>query len=145
MRAITLWQPWAWLVSNGHKLVENRPWAPVVIRPGDRFAIHAGKRFSVGNWEGLLAVAENRGIVVPPEKNLPYGVILATAELVKTVRAVEDVEPFEQRIFYSDGAVGWILRDVRPLATPIACKGALGCWEVPAEIEAQILAAEGGK
>ena len=58
MRALTLWQPWAWLVANGHKLVENRPWAPspTALPPGHRFAIHAGKRYEVGKWGALLDV-----------------------------------------------------------------------------------------
>ena len=26
MKALTLWQPWAWAMASGMKLVENRPW-----------------------------------------------------------------------------------------------------------------------
>jgi hypothetical protein len=39
-------QPWAWLIVNGHKNIENRAWQPQ--NPGLRFRgpvlIHAGKR-----------------------------------------------------------------------------------------------------
>lgn len=41
-RALTLWQPWAWLVANGHKDLENRPigFSHKSIR--GQFWIHAG-------------------------------------------------------------------------------------------------------
>ena len=38
------------------------------------------------------------------------------------------------------GPVGWILADVRPLATPVPCKGAQGLWVVPPRIESIVLA-----
>ncbi len=47
MRALTLHQPWAWAVAAGHKVVENRTWAPSpkAVRLGDLFAVHAGKTY----------------------------------------------------------------------------------------------------
>jgi hypothetical protein len=39
MRTLSIRQPWAWLIVNGHKPVENRDWAtsfrgPVLIHAG---------------------------------------------------------------------------------------------------------------
>lgn len=45
MKALTLHQPWASLIAVGAKKIETRDWRPpVTIRPGTRFAIHAGKQ-----------------------------------------------------------------------------------------------------
>ena len=39
---------------------------------------------------------------------------------------------------YSPGRFAWLLGDIRPLASPIPCKGALGLWNVPNEILSQL-------
>lgn len=41
MRAISIMQPWAWLIVNGHKSIENRSWRCHVRGP---ILIHAGKK-----------------------------------------------------------------------------------------------------
>lgn len=38
--ALSIRQPWAWLIVNNHKPVENRSW-PTSFR--GRFLVHAGK------------------------------------------------------------------------------------------------------
>ena len=40
--ALSIQQPWAWLIVNGHKPVENRDW-PTRLR--GTIGIHAGKKF----------------------------------------------------------------------------------------------------
>jgi len=44
--ALSIMQPWAWLIAHGHKDIENRDWKP--YNPGlrfrGRFLIHTGKR-----------------------------------------------------------------------------------------------------
>jgi hypothetical protein len=40
LKALTLWQPWAWLVASGHKDIENRPRTTSHRGP---FLVHAGK------------------------------------------------------------------------------------------------------
>ena len=41
--------------------------------------------------------------------------------------------------WYIAGHFGWVLADVRVLPEPVKCKGALGLWTVPAEIERAIM------
>ena len=43
MRALTLYEPWATLIAEGHKQFETRNWRPPAARIGERIAIHAGK------------------------------------------------------------------------------------------------------
>ncbi len=43
MKGLSLWQPWAWLVVNGHKDIENRKWRlPRTFQVPQRVYIHAG-------------------------------------------------------------------------------------------------------
>ena len=41
---------------------------------------------------------------------------------------------------YSPGRFAWVLKNILPLPRPIPCKGALGLWIVPSDIEQQIRA-----
>src|SRR5690349_14501124 len=42
MKALSIRQPWAWLIVNGHKPVENRSWP---TKYTGKLLIHAGQRF----------------------------------------------------------------------------------------------------
>src|SRR5215472_1457845 len=42
MKALSVRQPWAWLIVNGYKPVENRNW---LTKFRGRLLIHAGQRF----------------------------------------------------------------------------------------------------
>ena len=44
MLALSIQQPWAWLIVNGHKGVENRDWD---TRQRGDILIHAGKKFDL--------------------------------------------------------------------------------------------------
>lgn len=127
MKALTLWQPWAFLVARGYKLVENRPWTPPKDLIGERFAIHAGKRFEVGDWEGLLDVALARGISIPNRADITLGAIIGTAKLECVVLAGDALG--DQRQWFA-GPFGWLLSDTRYLTEPVPWKGALGLWKV---------------
>lgn len=91
--------------------------------------------------------------------SLPLGAIVAVVDLVDCVstamlaqvreigRHRETVDVIWQmtdreRAFgdYSPGRYGWLLDDVQRLGEPVACTGRLGLWDVPAEVEARILA-----
>ena len=45
MKALSIMQPWAWLIANGHKDIENRSWPTRYRGP---VLIHAGKREDEG-------------------------------------------------------------------------------------------------
>ena len=45
MKVLSIRQPWAWLIVNGYKDVENRTWAAHRSMIGQRFLVHAGKSF----------------------------------------------------------------------------------------------------
>lgn len=125
-RALTLWQPWAHIVSLGEKLVENRPWSPPDWLIGKRFAIHAGKRWDDEGAKKIEQVLDRR----LTREDVAFGAILATAELytvVSTGHAARLTAGDGQEVWFS-GPYGWILRDVRMLKHPIPCRGFQGLW-----------------
>ena len=84
MKAITLWQPWATLLACGAKQYETRSWATEYRGP---IAIHAAKRrLDIQDLDGNMCIAtlESLQLVTATQmmKSLPYGCIIATAELV---------------------------------------------------------------
>lgn len=145
MRALSVQQPWAWAIAEGHKLVENRTWKPAddSAKPGERIAIHASAKED-GDFDrlyrDLLDVHGGPlppGIVVPTRGELAFGAVVATAKLRSFV-AVPDKLEEAQRAWFS-GPWGWVLEDVRRLSIPFPVKGALGLWHLSADATAEVL------
>lgn len=117
MRALTVLQPWAWLIIHGGKDVENRRW-PTEYR--GLLAIHAGRSaraLARSGWE-------------PPEGvELEFGKIIGVVELF-------DVLPLSKmgkKSHWAEGPWCWRLR--KPISIePVACRGQLGLWIPPAII-----------
>jgi hypothetical protein len=140
MRALTLIQPWATAILTLGKDVENRKWAPgrKLIKIGERFAIHAGKKIDKAAYDDLVLNVIGP-VEMPVPSELPTGVILGSVELAAiSGEWVDDDGPAElcMSARKSPWAVQgspawWVLRNPRLLATPIPCKGALGLWTVP--------------
>jgi hypothetical protein len=88
--ALSVWQPWAWLIVNGHKDIENRDWAPVEARIGKRFAIHAPKRrVTKAEYEAFLKIVRKKKIKGYPRSidEFEYGYIVGTAILDSVSRS----------------------------------------------------------
>jgi hypothetical protein len=88
MRAISLHQPWASAVALGAKTIETRHWPTDYRGP---IAIHAAKRRVLGelihysccwNWQGVFYHLLHDKHDVKLWEALPFGVIVATANLV---------------------------------------------------------------
>lgn len=130
MRALTLWQPWCWVMAEGLKDIENRPWAPWTTVVGQRIALHAGNKYDpVGH-----RFIEGLGIAIPEGAKLS-GVVLCTVLVGTPLRASES------KWFF--GPWGWPISEVRKLREPVPCKGALSLWRLPKDVEAQVRA-QGG-
>lgn len=127
LKALSVQQPWAWLILSGGKDIENRTWA--AWRMVDkRFAIHVSKKVDERAYPELAKY----GIQVPrPQDFTTLGSIVGTAILDEIVT--------ESDSFWFSGPYGFALKDVRELPEPIPCKGALKFWEVPEGIEMEIL------
>ena len=120
MRTLSIRQPWAWLIVNGHKPVENRDWSTDYR---GRFLIHAGQHLVKRDfWKTRDQLLDELGIEVPHFLDLNYGGIVGVATLVDIV--TEHPSPF------FTGPYGWVLKDARPLPF-VEHKGQLNWFDTP--------------
>lgn len=126
MKALTIRQPWAQAIADGHKPLENRTWRPRSLPLGSPLAIHAGLAFedtAVGQIADLAGVTYDR-------TTAPGGVIVAVARLEGLVE--ESPSP------WFCGPIGWRLGAVQAVSPPVPCKGGQGLWDVPRDVLAQL-------
>jgi len=161
MKALTLYEPWAWLVLHGWKEVETRSWHTDYR---GLLAIHAGKKRDVDGKILHLRMNAVRGVsdrLIPPFEELPFGCVIATCRLAAIIAtAAYDPKvletncrfmspPFEpahgwetERLFgnYGPGRFAWILRDVMPVDPPIEAHGwqQLWNWTPPAHLSGNL-------
>lgn len=138
LRALTVRQPYAWAIAYGGKDVENRP-RPLGFR--GLLAIHAGKALYRGGMEDpriLEAIASREFEIDEAASRL--GVVIAVADLI----GCHDDATEEPRASCSPWAVTGqhhlMLRNPRPLAEPVPCKGKLGLWRLPEDVEKAVRA-----
>lgn len=138
MRCLSVQQPWAAAIAYGPKRVENRTWAAPGWALRTVIAIHASKK-------------PDAGAMPPPGESWPehhrmhLGAVIAVATLAGchlspdfggTCGATRPLcSPWAVRDQYH-----WLLADVRPLAEPVPCRGALGLWRLPDEVEKAVRA-----
>lgn len=142
MRAITLWQPWSTLMSEGHKKNETRSW-PVNVR--GPVAIHSAKK----PFKEIKSFIDPRSLEVMsrllypyPLDKLPLGYVLGVG-ILKDCKLINEeflktLDPTERLLGdYTPGRYAWIFEDMKHFKTPILAKGAQGFrnWELPEGIE----------
>lgn len=73
----------------------------------------------------------------PRCEDLPYGAVVAVAELVNCVPSAELESILSERErefgYYGPGRFGWVLENVRPL-TPIPVAGKQGLWQISRDL-----------
>lgn len=127
MRTLSIRQPWAWLIVNGHKPVENREWS---TEYRGRFLVHAGQHLVQRDyWRQCDEIKAQLGIEVPHFLELERGGIVGAATLVEIV--TEHPSPF------FTGPHGWVLKDARPLPF-VEFKGQLNWFDVPRSLVSQL-------
>jgi hypothetical protein len=120
---LSIQQPWAWLIVNGYKDVENRDW-PTKLRGW--IGIHAGKKFDA--WGYDVAKRQHPEITFPAPDDFVRGGIVGRALLTDCVTASESP--------WFLGEYGFVLTRAEPLPfTP--CRGMLGFFRPTLTAEAQ--------
>lgn len=130
MKAISIRQPWAWLILHAGKDIENRDWH---TNFRGRILVHASKGMTRDEYEDALDTAHAisrthpfpSGLTMPAFEDMPRGGIVGSVEIVDCV--ADSASPW----FF--GRYGFVLRD--PKVLPFApYKGALGLFdaELPA-------------
>lgn len=124
MKALSIRQPWAWLILNAGKNIENRDWHTSFR---GRVLIHAAKAMTRDYYDDMDCVlgfpeGKRPAIEIPPFEDLQRGGIVGSVEIV------DCVEHSESDWFF--GRYGFVLRDPRPLPF-IPYRGELGFFNVP--------------
>jgi len=121
IRALTVRQPWAGAISLGVKRVENRTWRT--------------------NYRGPLLI--HAGSQAEQDAEFPPGVEPASSPVLGAIIAIVDLTDCH----YDAICCGvwaqcclwhWRLDNIRPLQTPIPCRGSLGLWRPNPETLTQI-------
>ena len=140
MRALTVHQPWAYLIAEEAKRIENRTWGRLDFK-GPLF-VHAGKsRESMFSLHDLPSPALRKVKAIGKEglargRELAFGAIVAVAGRVECVR-IEDLFQAD-RFPFANGPWCWVLSDVHRLEVPVEAKGAQGLWIPSAELVALV-------
>ena len=115
--ALSIRQPWAWLIVNGFKDIENRDWR---TNFRGRVLVHAGKKYGRAEKRDAYIVFAVFGIQIP--ETLELGGIVGSVEIVDCV--TQSGSPW-----FRDGGFGFVLE--RPEVLPFRpLGGKLGFFNV---------------
>lgn len=137
MRALSLLQPWAWLIvqpdpERPHyplKDIENRKWdLPKSFELPQRIYVHASLTWDDIPFEILREVIAQKNIEVPTKDELTFGAIVGEVTIVGSTTLPTSHNP------WFVGPYGFELMHPRPYDTPILCRGQLKFWTPPQEI-----------
>lgn len=144
-RALTLWQPWAWLVASGKKNIENRP--PGFSHKSFRgdFWIHAGKSpYTTKETDAFLAQYKQAEAlareVLGGEFKLPDWCDLAGGAIIGRATITGILVPRGQMFHKPDvpwhfpDQYGFIVERAEELKIPMPCRGYQGFWTVPERV-----------
>ena len=117
MRALSIRQPWAWLVVNGYKHIENRTW-----RTGfrGRIYVHAGQRIVSDDYPEQREYVSQAGIAIPVD--LARGAIIGEVTITGCLSASDSP--------WFCGPWGFTLEDPVSYEAPIPYRGQLGFFPV---------------
>jgi hypothetical protein len=130
MKSLTVRQPWAWAISQGQKTIENRTWN---TNFRGQLAIHAAARKD--REEAFARVYELTGAYVLKSDE---SAIVAVVDVVDVCALQGPVRECGCGDWAIAGQNHWRLANARALAEPVPCKGRLGLWNLPADVEAAV-------
>lgn len=142
MNALSIRQPWAWLIVNGHKDVENRGWStdqrgPVLIHAGQQLDMAAHRDLMRG-IHPVTGRPTKLSLLYPPAlgRDIETGGIVGIAEIHGCVTG-SDSDWFV-------GPYGFLLRHRRALPFQ-PCSGKLGFFRPGITIDIRADAAPEGQ
>lgn len=121
VKALSIRQPWAWLIIHGGKDIENRTWSTKYC---GRFLVHASAGMTKAEYDAAFryAVEVNSDFYhsFPPMSKLERGGIVGSVELVDVVGPFSRQSPW-----HMENCVGFQLANPEPIPF-IPMKGRLG-------------------
>lgn len=126
-QVLSVRQPWAWLIVNGHKDIENRTWS---TKFRGRILIHASKSCTYPDRTSCVEYLRDIGkwnkIKPAWVEEFETGGIVGEAEIVDCVESSESL--------WFQGPIGFVLRNARPLPF-VAGKGMLRIYNFHPELD----------
>jgi len=102
-QALSISQPWAWLIINGFKDIENRDWD---TKFRGRFLVHAAFNFDYDGYEYILK--NFKKIKLPTIDEFLRGGFIGSVELTKVVTKSESD--------WFTGKYGFVLAKPKPMS-----------------------------
>ncbi len=149
IRALTVRQPWAHMITYCGKSIENRSWP---TRYRGMLAVHAGARSgwdSDGQDSPLVQQAWSAWAnsapaladgTIPLSRNttsVTFSAVIAVARITGCHRAIGaaacSCSPWSQADQWH-----WELSNVRALDSPVPCRGSLGLWRLPEDAQTAV-------
>lgn len=124
MRALSIRQPWAWLIVNGYKDIENRDWKTSYR---GKVLVHAGKKIDKLAYCHLKKIFPN--IVMPDIKDFEVGGIVGEVTITGCYDPLKADNNQQSISIWYTGHYGFELADAKPLKF-MPCKGKLSFFEV---------------
>ena len=135
MKALSIRQPWAWLICAGYKDIENRDWSlPKSFYLPQRIYVHAGNKV---DDEGAVWLWENKerlgiqGVVKEWTDICNFwtgSFLIGQVDILKQISS-ESLEWLGYPRWFA-GRYGFLLANPVLFHTPIPYKGQLGFFEV---------------
>lgn len=121
MKALSIKQPWAWLICAGYKDIENRGWNTSFR---GRIYVHTGKMV---DWDMQLAIMKKQ-LTLPNKAEEELPAFYALRAIIGEVDIVDCVTESKSPWFI--GPYGFVLKNPVLYETPIPYRGKLGFFEV---------------
>lgn len=126
MKALSIKQPWAWLIAQGYKDVENRTWK---TNYRGKFLIHASKSFDRVGYEYLRECDFCETMNIPKPKDYYSGGIIGIAEIVDCVTEYDS--------FWFQGPYGFLVENAKPVEFH-QCRGKLHFFDISEALECKL-------
>lgn len=120
MKALSIRQPWAWLIAQGIKDIENRNWRSDYT---GLLLIHASKTW---DQKGFDFISDYLDEYVPRKDDHDFGAFVGIVEMV------DCVDQWDSKWFFGD--YGFVFEQAREFRRPIYYPGRLGIFDVPGNL-----------
>lgn len=126
MKALSVWQPWAWALVQGYKPCENRTWKLWKGILGTTVAIHGASTHVPAHHKTIRSMTG----VDPSGPSLDCRAIVGVVDIVDCIPpgapAPAHVEPWRNPEGYA-----FVVDNALAIPDPIPIHGALGFWQLP--------------
>ena len=134
MKAITILQPWAWLLASGKKRCETRSWK---TNYRGELLIHAGKKNMTDTMRQTIFESRHMEQAGVFDTEMVTGAVIGKASLVNCVLIDEPIvelikeQHLDEYAFgdFTPGRYAWVMEDAKLFDKPIPARGRQGLWD----------------